>query len=124
MPNDQIPRSADRVTARPHDANSSCSAFACFRCVGPFSEPAVDRSKQFACLLDLALVTPETLVKIDELLDGRGLSRDGRRIKWATMREATIDLENSPLARRLFGLVVQNEVRERLASVMGRRASK
>jgi hypothetical protein len=42
----------------------------------------------------------------------------------ATMREAAIDLENSPLAKRLFGVVVQNEVRERLASVMARQASK
>ena len=69
-------------------------------------------------------LSTEALVKIDELVDGRGLSRDGRRIKWATMREAAIDLENSPLAKRLFGLVVQNEVRERLASVMATQAPK
>jgi superfamily I DNA/RNA helicase len=73
------------------------------------------------CALGLST---EALAKIDELVDGRGLSRDSRRIKWATMREAAIDLENSPLARRLFGPVVQNAVRERLAGITARQVSK
>lgn len=57
------------------------------------------------------------LNKIDELVDGRGSSRDGQRVKWRTMRDAANDLEGFPPARRLFGPVVQTEVRQRLSGV-------
>jgi hypothetical protein len=62
-------------------------------------------------------LSTEALNKIDDLVDGRGLSRDGRRVKWPTMRDVANDLETSPLARRLFGPTVQAEVRQRLSSV-------
>ncbi|HXZ02755.1 MAG TPA: UvrD-helicase domain-containing protein [Stellaceae bacterium] len=62
-------------------------------------------------------LSTEALGKIDELIDGRGLSRDGRRVKWPTMRDAAGDLETSPPARRLFGPVVQGEVRQRLSII-------
>ena len=44
-----------------YTANSSSSAFASFRSSGveAFRKPPVDRSKQFARLLRLALVAPE-----------------------------------------------------------------
>jgi hypothetical protein len=62
-------------------------------------------------------LSTEALNKIDDLVDGRGLSRDGRRVKWPTMRDVANDLETSPLARRLFGPTVQAEVRQRVSSV-------
>jgi superfamily I DNA/RNA helicase len=64
----------------------------------------------------------EALNKIDELVDGRGLSRERRRLKWATMRDASSDLEAYPHARRLFGSVVQNEVRQRLSIVAAKKS--
>jgi hypothetical protein len=65
-------------------------------------------------------LSTEALAKIDEVVDGRGLSRDGRRIKWATMRDALEDLEKSATARQIFGPVVQGQVRERLLNVVAK----
>jgi superfamily I DNA/RNA helicase len=68
-------------------------------------------------------LSTEALNKIDELVDGRGLTRDGRRVKWSTMRDIATDLRTSPLARRLFGPSVQSEVRDRLSRVLARDAA-
>jgi hypothetical protein len=62
----------------------------------------------------------EALQKIDELVDGRGLSRDGRRIKWQTMRDAANDLETTPSARGLFGPGVRAELRNRVLALQAR----
>jgi hypothetical protein len=68
-------------------------------------------------------LSTEALNKINELVDGRGLSRDGRRVKWATMRDAAADLARFPLARQLFGPNVQAEVRRRLSSIVSKEAA-
>jgi hypothetical protein len=41
--------------------------------------------------------------KIQELIDGIGLSREGKRIKWTTVRAALEDVKKFPHAKQLFG---------------------
>lgn len=65
-------------------------------------------------------LSTDALLKIDELVDGVGSVRDGFRVRWKTMREALIDLENSPTARRTFGPTIQGEVRKALEALLAR----
>ena len=62
-------------------------------------------------------LSTEAIRKIDELVDGVGLRRDGRRVRWRNLETLYQDLENEPRARQMFGPVVQREVRQRLASL-------
>ena len=68
-------------------------------------------------------LSTDALNKLDELVEGRGLIRGGRRVKWPTIGDVSIDLESSPLARQLFGPSVQTEVRQRLSSIAAREAT-
>lgn len=47
--------------------------------------------------------------KIDELIDGRGRSRNGQAVAWKNMRAAYEDVLNKPLAKQLFGLKTYKE---------------
>ena len=65
-------------------------------------------------------LSTDALLKIDELVDGIGSVRDGFRVRWRSMREALLDLENSPTARRTFGPSIQAEVRKALERLLVR----
>ena len=54
------------------------------------------------CIRDSGLPT-ELQEKIEELIDGKGLIRDGKRIKWPHVRAAMYDVESYPHAKNLFG---------------------
>ena len=41
--------------------------------------------------------------KIDTLIDGIGMSRDGKRVKWQKIKDALNDVMRSPHAKQLFG---------------------
>jgi superfamily I DNA/RNA helicase len=41
--------------------------------------------------------------KIDQLIDGTGLRRDGKRFKWASIGRALDDVKKHPYAKNLFG---------------------
>jgi hypothetical protein len=54
------PQSPSSLLSSRYAANSSSSAFASFRSIEPFSKPTIHGSKQFAGLLWLPLVAPES----------------------------------------------------------------
>lgn len=62
-------------------------------------------------------LSQEAQNKIEELVDGRGLISNGRRIRWQTMGALRNDLELAPYARNLFGPKVSEEIRALLGSL-------
>jgi hypothetical protein len=48
-------------------------------------------------------MTIELQEKIDDLIDGIGLDRDGRRIRWVNVRAALTDVQIHPHVKQLFG---------------------
>jgi hypothetical protein len=56
----------------------------------------------------------EAQEKLDELVDGRGLTRGSQRLKWRNLGELAGDLDNSPIARTAFGAKTAQEVSARL----------
>jgi hypothetical protein len=59
----------------------------------------------------------EAIKKIDELVDGVGLIRKQKRVRWRNMAILKDDLASQPSARLLFGPVVQAEIQERLKAI-------
>ena len=59
----------------------------------------------------------EAIKKIDELVDGVGLIRKQKRVRWRNMAILKDDLATQPSARQLFGPVVQAEIQERLKAI-------
>jgi len=56
----------------------------------------------------------EAIRKIDELVDGIGLIRDGVRVRWRDMGTLLADIETQPRVRTFWGPVLHREVWERL----------
>ena len=63
-------------------------------------------------------LSAEAMQKLDELVDGHGLARAGKRQMWRNVGAATDDLESHPHARALFGPSVQAEIRKHFAEKM------
>ena len=59
----------------------------------------------------------EAIRKVDELVDGVGLIRNQQRVRWRDMATLLDDLERHPRTRQIFGPVVQEEIRDRLALI-------
>jgi superfamily I DNA/RNA helicase len=59
----------------------------------------------------------EAQEKLRDLVDGRGLTRDRERIKWRTVRDLKMDLENSPKARGVIGPKTSIELRINLKPI-------
>jgi len=69
------------------------------------------------CYTNKALgLSLEAQHKLRKLVDGRGATESGKRIKWKTVSDALSDLQRLPNARRLFGPTTSDEIRERLSA--------
>ncbi|KKJ78007.1 hypothetical protein WH95_06275 [Kiloniella litopenaei] len=58
------------------------------------------------------------LNKIDELVDGVGMTRNGNMIRWRNVGAMLTDLERSPRAKQLFGPKIQEEIRSKLSELV------
>jgi len=54
-------------------------------------------------------VSAELQEKIFSLVDGRGLSRQGQRVKWRTIGDALNDVREHPRAKQMFGIELHKE---------------
>jgi hypothetical protein len=59
----------------------------------------------------------ELLKKIPELVDGQGLRRNGKRVKWATLGDAYGDVSSEPSARKAWGPVLHKEFSSMVESI-------
>ncbi len=67
------------------------------------------------CYSSFALgMTREAQLKLCDLVDGRGMTRNGRRVKWRTIGDLGRDLESDPQARAIVGRVISGEIRKYL----------
>ncbi len=73
--------------------------------------------REFVYRADALGLSPDALTKLDELVDGTGLRRNGIRVRWQNLRDLMEDLETHPTSRNTFGPKLWREVYDRLVSV-------
>jgi hypothetical protein len=75
--------------------------------------------REFVFTSNAAGLSLEAQEKLCELVDGIGLTRGSRALKWRSVADLARDLENSPSTRAAFGPKLHSEIRAALKHALG-----